>query len=291
MRGARAALGLVFGLMLGPVLALATEAAEPTRFSVTVSGEGPDVILIPGLASSGAVWDETVKRLAQHHRVHVVQVAGFAGAPAGPNAQGPLLAPMVEELSEYAAKLGHPAIIGHSLGGLAALEAAAKHPEAVGRVLVVDALPFYGLLSGPFASVAMMTPQAAITRQVIEGQSPQAFAASEKSAMAGMVKSPDGQAQALAWAIASDRHALANALYDDMTTDARSDLPKIKTPVTVLYAWDPDMHLPAANADRLYASAYKGLAGVVLKRIDGTHHFIMLDQPTVFAAEVEAFLR
>ncbi|HWU81302.1 MAG TPA: alpha/beta hydrolase, partial [Caulobacter sp.] len=37
------------------------------RISVTVTGKGPDVVLIPGLASSGAVWDATVKQLSATH--------------------------------------------------------------------------------------------------------------------------------------------------------------------------------------------------------------------------------
>jgi hypothetical protein len=37
--------------------------AATARFSVTVSGEGQDVLLIPGLASSGAAWDGTVADL------------------------------------------------------------------------------------------------------------------------------------------------------------------------------------------------------------------------------------
>ena len=57
----------------------ASAAADPTRFSVSVTGQGPDVVLIPGLATPGEVWDATVKHLAPTHRVHVVQVAGFGG--------------------------------------------------------------------------------------------------------------------------------------------------------------------------------------------------------------------
>ena len=36
--------------------------------------------------------------------------------------------------------------------------------------------------------------------------------------------------------------------------------------------------------------SYQGLRGVELKRIDDSAHFIMLDQPARFAAEVNAFL-
>ena len=76
-------------------------AAE--RMTVTVVGQGPDVILIPGLASSGAVWDATVKQLAATHRIHVVQVAGFAGAPVAGNAEGAVVGPLVEAAARCAA--------------------------------------------------------------------------------------------------------------------------------------------------------------------------------------------
>jgi pimeloyl-ACP methyl ester carboxylesterase len=41
----------------------------------------------------------------------------------------------------------------------------------------------------------------------------------------------------------------------------------------------------------MYSSAYRGLAGVDLKRVDESYHFIMLDQPDLFLREVDAFLR
>jgi pimeloyl-ACP methyl ester carboxylesterase len=91
-------------------------SAEPARFSVTVTGSGPDVILVPGLMSDRAVWDGSAAAL-EGHRVHLVQIAGFAGEPAGSNGQGPLLAPIVEELGAYIASVGleRPRIVGHFL--------------------------------------------------------------------------------------------------------------------------------------------------------------------------------
>jgi pimeloyl-ACP methyl ester carboxylesterase len=43
--------------------------------------------------------------------------------------------------------------------------------------------------------------------------------------------------------------------------------------------------------DSLYSGAYIGLPSVDLKRIDGSYHFIMLDQPDAFSREVAAFLK
>src|SRR5262245_2843600 len=106
-------------------------AAEPTRFTVSVSGQGPDVILIPGLATAGDVWDATVKQLAPSHRVHVIRVRGFGGVESGVNAgEGDILPVLISEVVEYAAALRRPAIIGHSIGGLIALEVGERRPDA-----------------------------------------------------------------------------------------------------------------------------------------------------------------
>src|ERR1700754_235231 len=49
------------------------------RLSVKVVGQGPDVILIPGFGCSREVWRTEAERLKATHRVHLVQLAGFAG--------------------------------------------------------------------------------------------------------------------------------------------------------------------------------------------------------------------
>jgi pimeloyl-ACP methyl ester carboxylesterase len=46
-------------------------------------------------------------------------------------------------------RLKMPTIIGHSLGGEVALMLGARYPDQVGRLLIVDALPFYSLLIDP----------------------------------------------------------------------------------------------------------------------------------------------
>src|ERR1700722_5844091 len=97
---------LLAGILLlrKPVFAPATTAA-PTRFSVVIEGvapgKGADVILIPGLASSRDVYASEAKLLTSTYRLHLIQIAGFAGEPAGPNATGPILSPVVEQLHQY----------------------------------------------------------------------------------------------------------------------------------------------------------------------------------------------
>ena len=74
---------------------------QSDRIRVTVDGDmdGRDIILIPGLSSSPAVWQGTVDHLNGAYRVHRIHVQGFAGAPAEGNASGPVAAPGAEEIA------------------------------------------------------------------------------------------------------------------------------------------------------------------------------------------------
>jgi len=282
----------LFSLIL-PLGLGAAQAAEPTRFSVEVRGKGPDVILIPGLASSRDVWRATARQLEGRYRVHLIQVAGFAGSAVGGNAQGPVVEPLAEEIVAYIAanKLKSPAVIGHSMGGFTGLMIAARHPGLISRLMVVDALPFFSVLIDPESTGQSIAPRAAGFRDMVIGQSPEVFAAGQTRAMAGLIKTPEARAEPVAWSLATDRGVMARATYDVMTGDLRDDLAGIRAPVTVLFARDPEMGWNYDLVALIYERNYANLPGVSLKPVNGAFHFIMLDQPQAFAAEVEAFLR
>lgn len=268
-------------------------ATAPTRFTVTVEGQGPDVIMIPGLASSADVWRPAADRLKAHYRVHLIQVAGFAGTPPRANATGPVLAPLRDEVVAYirANKLDHPAIVGHSLGGLLGLMLADSSPDAVGKLVVVDALPFFGMMMGPTATVESVTPTATQMRDKVKAQAEADFAAGQMKTMAMLVKSKGPATDAATKASqTSDRAVVAQAMYEDFTTDMRPRLASIKTPTLVLYAFDATMGIPQPAVDGLYQSAYAAMPTKKLVRIDGSFHFIQIDQPEAFARELGAFL-
>ncbi|MDB5470748.1 MAG: alpha/beta hydrolase [Caulobacter sp.] len=267
-------------------------AAAPTRFTVEVRGKGPDVILIPGLASSRAVWEPTAKALEGRYRLHIVQVNGFAGSLAGANAQGPIVDGIVEELAAYVADNGldHPAVIGHSMGGFAGLALARRHPESLGRLMVVDALPFFSvLLNAPDAAAA--EPMAAQTRTNIASMSDADLLKVQTRTMNSLVKDEQGRKDAVAWSMASDRQVMGQVTYEVMTSDLRGELAAITTPVTVLYAKDASMGFLGNFVGGLYKDNYAALKGVKVIEIDNALHFIMIDQPQAFLREVETFLK
>jgi pimeloyl-ACP methyl ester carboxylesterase len=262
------------------------------RLSVEVIGSGPDVILIPGLASSREIWRPLATRLSATHRVHLIQLAGFAGQPWS-HGDGAFVAPEVAELARYieSAHLDHPAVIGHSLGGFSGLMLTQQHPELVGRLMTVDSLPFYSALFGPQVTADQARPFADQAVAGILAADDAAFRTQQTQTAAGLVRDPATRAAVLDWSMISDRHALAAALKDVMTTDARPGLAAMTTPVTALYASDADGGAPAAGADAIWTREYAALPGVKLIRVDGTRHFIMADQPARFDALVDDFLK
>ena len=282
-------------------VALFTQAYSPaksddavsTRIFISAEGHGPDVIMIPGLASSAEVWRDEANRLQAHFRVHLVQVAGFAGTPTLGNANPPLLEPIRDEIVSYIIShhLNRPVLIGHSMGGLVAMMIADRHPDAISKVMIVDSLPFFGLLGNPQATVEGVTPVAAQFRDQILSQSQEQYAQGQVRTMAMLIKSKGPAAQAaLAAAQSSDHEVVAHALFEDWTTDLRPRLPTMSMKIVVLYPFDGTMGISQDLVDGIYTNAFAGLPNKQLIRIEGSYHFIQIDQPERFHDEVVKFL-
>ena len=287
---------LLDGCRLTAQQPVVTKAFAPTRFTVVDAGTAgkPDVILIPGLASSRAVWDAEAAKLAPNFRLHLVQVDGFAGQPAGANAGSTDVLPgIVEELHGYIAAKGmHPDVVGHSMGGLLTLMWAERYPGDVRRIVVVDSLPFYALLFNPAATPAAVKPIADGLKAQLMGATPEQFAAGSQQSAAQMVKDPTALKLIVASSTASDRGVFVEAMTEDMMTDVRADLPAVKAPTLVLYEHDPTLQMPNADSyEQIVVSSYKPLTTAKLVRVDDSRHFIMYDQPAKFDAAVEEFLR
>ncbi len=292
-------LGLVAAVLAPGFAACAAEAVTPAvegaqgRISVVAEGQGPDVILIPGLASSRDVWTDLRADLAPDYRVHSVGVAGFAGqAPVEVDNAG-VAAPVAEAIAAYIRdqKLQAPAIIGHSLGGEVALMLAARHPDLPGRVMAVDALPFYSLLLDPQATAESMQPRAAAFRDAILATPDSQAEALQSATLARLIKTDAARPARVADALRSDPQTVASATYELMTTDLRPELKAIQAPVSVVYAYDATYGFPAAMADALFRQAYAGTPDVRFDRVDDSYHFVMLDQPAALRDQVRAFLK
>ncbi|MNH98694.1 Tropinesterase [compost metagenome] len=256
-------------------------------------GQGPDVVLIPGLASTSAVWTRTAAALQDRYRVHLVTVRGFGDTAPGANVEGLVGAPAAEEIRRYIEEQGlhRPALIGHSMGGQVALRVAAEAGDRVGRVMVVDASPFFPSLISPGSTAADVEPLARLAYQALLLLGDQVLRTQAASMGLELGGAADSLFDGLGWQ-GGDRRVLAQGLYEVMTTDLRARLPLIAAPVTVVYGWSPDDRSPRSQVDGLFRSGYRALRQPAsFERIEGAEHMVMIDRPRQFQEAVERFLR
>lgn len=290
-RGFVAGIGAGLAAASGSGAAWAQDDFASGRIVVRRRGAGPDLILIPGLASTADVWDRVADRLAGQRTLHLVSVRGFGPLAAGDNGDGgPLGLPIAREIDRYVRtrRLSRPDVIGHSMGGQIALRLAADAPGRVGRVMTVDASPFFPALISPGATVGDVEPIARIAYQALQFLGDEAL---RRGALGlDMGQAADAVFGSMGWQ-GGDRRVIAQGVYEVMTTDLRHRLPAIAAPVSVVYGWSRDENSPRAQADRMFRSVYASLrAPARFERIEGAEHMVMIDQPNRFLAAVDRFL-
>lgn len=262
------------------------------RISVVTRGSGPDVIFIPGLSSHRDVWLETADALDDRYTVHLVQLNGFAGFPAAGNADGPVAAPVAEEIARYISERGlnRPAVIGHSMGGTMGMMLAARHPDSVGKLMVVDMIPWMGAMFGaPGATVESVRPVADQIRTAMLAAPADQTTTSEQT-IATMIRTESARPQHVEYSRLSDRRTSANAFHELIVTDLRPELSNITAPVTVLFVIPPNAPITPEQYEGYVRISYANLPNARIVRVDDAWHFIMIDQRDRFIRDVEAFL-
>ena len=100
---------------------------------------GVPVLIVHGLFGSGRNWGVIARRLAETRPVIAVDMRNHGDSPRFPT-QG--YADMAGDLAEViAAHGGRADVLGHSMGGKAAMVLALTHPERVRRLIVADIAP------------------------------------------------------------------------------------------------------------------------------------------------------
>ncbi len=270
---------------------LKRDAPMPSRdwegelFTVSVEGQGRDVVFIHGLAASPDTWEGAPEHLGPGFRSHIVHMRGFAGlAASGFRRPGNFLKPMADSLAAYvrSLKAGRVAVVGHSMGGIVGLILARDHADVVDRLMVVDVPAFFSVLINPFASANTMAHLADHSRRSYVDKSDRQLEDDLRRATEKLTINREMFDRIVQWGVDSDRKTTADVMAEVMVTDLRGDLSRIKAPVDVIYAWDKAGPATKAGLEQVYASTYANLAHGRRIRIDQARHYVMFDQPEVF---------
>jgi N-formylmaleamate deformylase len=282
--------------VLVPFLSMAAPApsrvVENPVLRVEVSGKGRPLLFLPGLTCGGDVWNDAVAHYAARYECHVVTLGGFSGKP---RFEGPFMDTARESLLAYVktARLAKPVIVGHSLGGVLAMEMAIAQPDAVGKLVIVDALPFLGGAGDTAATEASARQSMEPMRQMVRGQTQEAYAAFQRQApwLRGMVAPGANYERVVKWAETSDHTSVADAMYDCGTRDLRGKIAAIQSPMLVLGSWYgyKDFSTKAA-VEATFRRQFAKAPRWTLALADTARHFVMLDSPEWTWSQMDAFL-
>ncbi|RWR20435.1 alpha/beta hydrolase [Sinirhodobacter populi] len=99
-------------------------------------GQGPELLLIPGITSPAITWGFVGERLAEGFDVHILDVRGRGLSEAGDLDY--TLDAMADDVIALAERMNRPVVLGHSMGARTAIRAARKTPEPISGLILVD---------------------------------------------------------------------------------------------------------------------------------------------------------
>ncbi|MBL7884367.1 MAG: alpha/beta hydrolase [Bacteroidia bacterium] len=112
-------------------MSLKTAEFKKTKIAYTDSGKGRVVVLLHGFLGSHEVWVETAKKLSKRFRVISIDLPGHGKTPSiGYYHSMELLAQSVKAVLDQIGVRRY-VVVGHSMGGYAALAFAELYPENV----------------------------------------------------------------------------------------------------------------------------------------------------------------
>jgi len=255
---------------------------------------GRPLVLIPGLATGGWVWQETVRAFSTDHAVYVVTLPGFDGRAA---AEGNPFDGAKEALKELivSRRLAQPVLVGHSLGATLSIALAEELPGRIGGAVAIDGLPVM-----PRTEDMQPEQRAAMAegvRRQMGALKPAAFAEQQLQYMRRIGTVDMGKADDLAQLTGrSDPAAVASYMAAVLALDLRPGLPKIGAPVLVLAPWyGPDSAalggISAGDKVAYYRELMAGTLRLDVVQIDNARHFAMIDQPAAVNEALRTFLK
>lgn len=136
--------------------AFITVDGRRTRVRLAGDPEHPPVVLLHGIGRSLEDWSLQIPRLAALYRVIAVDLpgSGFSARPSG-TATLDVLARAVADTLETLGERRAPHIVGNSLGGAVAMTMAARHPDRVASLTLVDSVGFGDGAALPFRLLAL----------------------------------------------------------------------------------------------------------------------------------------
>jgi pimeloyl-ACP methyl ester carboxylesterase len=252
------------------------------RLNVIEAGAGKPLVILHGLLGSSRNWGGIAAKLGENHRVLAVDMPNHGASPWTEVMDYPSMAREVGRfITEHVG--GPAAVVGHSMGGKAAMTLALTQPELVERLVVVDIAPVsYTHTFAPYIKAMRAAPLGTAERR-----------ADIEQAMAGLIPDPrvraflmqnlEGGAGGYRWR--ANLAVLGAAMDDILAFPHFADGTHYDGRTLFLHGAESDYVLPA-HEDLIQAL----FPHARFQAIEGANHWVHADKPADFIAAVARFL-
>jgi pimeloyl-ACP methyl ester carboxylesterase len=257
------------------------------RLRYVRTGSGPAVVLIHGFASSLYTWKDILPRLAPGHEVFALDLPGFGGSDQPPGLTFGDLPRAVVGLMD-SLEVESAALVGNSMGGATAAVVAARHPERVSALVLVDSAGLQrdesehpGVVRLVRSSLGPLVAHLPARRLFVEGALRQVFAddthvTDERVAEYVHPLLRPGAFPAI-------RSLLRSTAAHP--SEVREALSEIRAPTLVIWGRD-DAWIPVDHADH-FVAAISGARRIVLERCG---HMPQAERPDEVGRLIRDFL-
>lgn len=252
------------------------------------TGDGPPLVLVHGVGATRAIWGRVLERLAGDHAVTALDLPGFGDSPpAGPGFGLDEVADAVAEGLAAAGVATPFALVGHSLGGAVALTLAHRHPDVVGRLVLVAPA---GLSPRPPWLAELLALAAGLlvpVRRLVGGPlvgSPAARALMLTGTVHDGARLHPDDARTILGASARALR-LREGIAAVVAADLRPLLARLAAPPGLVWG-ERDLTVPADGLDAVLALRPDAPA----RLLPDTGHVPMLEAPAAFADALESVL-
>lgn len=258
--------------------------AQGNAYQVKVTGHGQPIVFLPGFTCPGEVWDNTISNLESNYQTHQFTYAGFGGVP---GIELPWYGTLVEDISAYIENNNFKNVIlmGHSMGGMLAIDIAARLPKRVKKMILVDALPNIREIIMPQVPVEQIAYDSPYNHQMLEA-SDSALAVTAGYMAKGMSNQTRHHQELVDYILNADRKTYVYGYTELLKLDLKDRLNDITAKTLILGADFPSKEAVLPN----FESQYANLKNKEIKIATNSKHFIMYDQPGWFHEEVNNFL-
>lgn len=105
-----------------------------------IGGQGPNIIILHGLFGSSDNWSPQGKMLSDRYRVYLPDLRNHGQSPHSEEFDYRAMAGDIRQLIDDH-KISAPVLVGHSMGGKAAMTLATLYPDVPSALVVVDIAP------------------------------------------------------------------------------------------------------------------------------------------------------